>query len=119
MNEVVANATCMTVSDRSLRNSSRQRARCTPVISRSFEHYTGDSAILTRYHPNFEGEHSGSVQGPSTSLFLPSTSRGNLLFDGYSIPIPRRHDTFTNIHVFSGIRTQVQRHSCQMNEAVA
>ncbi|GFW60996.1 hypothetical protein TNCV_4872061 [Trichonephila clavipes] len=36
---VAANATCLTVSDRDSRISSRQRARCTRVISRCFEHH--------------------------------------------------------------------------------
>ncbi|GFT86458.1 hypothetical protein TNCV_3259551 [Trichonephila clavipes] len=30
--------------------------------------------------------------------------------------MPRRHHTFTNIHVFSGIRTQSQRHSSQRRQ---
>ncbi|GFS79102.1 uncharacterized protein TNCV_4408271 [Trichonephila clavipes] len=42
---VVAKATCLTVSDRSPRNSSWQRAKCMPLLSPSFEHHTGDSAI--------------------------------------------------------------------------
>ncbi|GFX97221.1 hypothetical protein TNCV_557111 [Trichonephila clavipes] len=42
---VVANATCLTSSDRSPQNSSWQGARCTPVVNRSFEHHTGDSTI--------------------------------------------------------------------------
>ncbi|GFW96606.1 hypothetical protein TNCV_2846631 [Trichonephila clavipes] len=33
------------MSDRGPRNSSRQRAGCTPVVSRRFQHHTGDSTI--------------------------------------------------------------------------
>ncbi|GFW45349.1 hypothetical protein TNCV_4734561 [Trichonephila clavipes] len=40
---VVVNAACLTVSERSPWNSSRQRASCAPVISSSFENRTGDS----------------------------------------------------------------------------
>ncbi|GFV38100.1 hypothetical protein TNCV_3829471 [Trichonephila clavipes] len=37
---VIANATCLMVSDRRPRNSTRQRTRCTPVVR-----YAGDSLI--------------------------------------------------------------------------
>ncbi|GFV48103.1 hypothetical protein TNCV_3027861 [Trichonephila clavipes] len=40
---VVTNATCLTMSDRGPRNSSWQRATCTHVVIRSFEHHPGDS----------------------------------------------------------------------------
>ncbi|GFX01989.1 hypothetical protein TNCV_371781 [Trichonephila clavipes] len=36
------------VSNRRLRNSSWQRAKCTPVVSHSFEHYTSDSAYTSK-----------------------------------------------------------------------
>ncbi|GFY27513.1 hypothetical protein TNCV_2071331 [Trichonephila clavipes] len=39
------------VSDKGLRNSSRQTARRTPVVSRSFEHHAGDSTIWFRSSP--------------------------------------------------------------------
>ncbi|GFW72593.1 hypothetical protein TNCV_3798211 [Trichonephila clavipes] len=42
---VVDNTTCLTISDRGPRNSLRQIAGCTPVISRNFEHHAGDSTI--------------------------------------------------------------------------
>ncbi|GFV59320.1 hypothetical protein TNCV_2340611 [Trichonephila clavipes] len=36
----------------------------------------------------------------------------------YSTPMPRRHYTFTNIHVFSGIRTQALRHSSKIKTSI-
>ncbi|GFW33316.1 hypothetical protein TNCV_2859931 [Trichonephila clavipes] len=42
---VAANATCLTVSDRGPRNSSRQKTTCTPVVIRIFEHHAGDSTF--------------------------------------------------------------------------
>ncbi|GFW96905.1 hypothetical protein TNCV_2160401 [Trichonephila clavipes] len=39
--KAVVNVSCLTVSDRGPRNSSPQRARCTPVVGRNFEHHTG------------------------------------------------------------------------------
>ncbi|GFV50026.1 hypothetical protein TNCV_2354111 [Trichonephila clavipes] len=42
---VVANATCLTVSDRGPGNSSWQRSRCTPVVIRSFENHSGGSTF--------------------------------------------------------------------------
>ncbi|GFX79104.1 hypothetical protein TNCV_3913891 [Trichonephila clavipes] len=43
---VVSDAICSAVSDRGLRNSSWQGASCMPVVSRSFEHHTGDSTVF-------------------------------------------------------------------------
>ncbi|GFW67112.1 hypothetical protein TNCV_4031301 [Trichonephila clavipes] len=40
---VVANATCLTKSDRGPRNSSWKGARRTPVVGLGLEHHTGDS----------------------------------------------------------------------------
>ncbi|GFW37700.1 hypothetical protein TNCV_415861 [Trichonephila clavipes] len=42
---VAANSTCLTVSDRGLRNSSRKRSECTPVASCISEHYAGDKTF--------------------------------------------------------------------------
>ncbi|GFT26069.1 hypothetical protein TNCV_2332531 [Trichonephila clavipes] len=65
-----------------------------------------------RFHPSFEEEHPGEGQGLPTSHSLPPTSREDLwLFIEY--PVPQRHYTFTNIHVFSWIQTQALRHSSQ------
>ncbi|GFX99122.1 hypothetical protein TNCV_2493031 [Trichonephila clavipes] len=107
-------------------NSSWQGASCTPVVGRKFEHHTGYSTL---FHSNFEGEHTRSGQRPPTSLLLPQTSprvakqcevnihslapptsREDIQLDGYlSTPMPQKHSTFTNIHAFSGIRTQALR----------
>ncbi|GFX25961.1 hypothetical protein TNCV_2303431 [Trichonephila clavipes] len=65
------------------RNSSWQGASCTPDISRSFEHHTGNSTIFLGSTPIFEGERSGGGQSPPTSLPLPTTSRENMRLDGY------------------------------------
>ncbi|GFV26269.1 hypothetical protein TNCV_64581 [Trichonephila clavipes] len=61
--------TCLKASDRGLRNSSRQRDTCTPVISRSFGHHStiwlGSTPIL-REHP---GDGQGSrLSSPSKKL---------------------------------------------------
>ncbi|GFV63142.1 hypothetical protein TNCV_3025711 [Trichonephila clavipes] len=45
---------------------------------------------------------------------LPPTTREDLRLNGYlDYPMPQRHYTFTNIPVFSGIRTQSLRHRSQ------
>ncbi|GFT17614.1 hypothetical protein TNCV_2587281 [Trichonephila clavipes] len=48
---VAANATYLTVSNLVLRNSSCQRARCRPVVSRRIEQHTGDSTIWLGFIP--------------------------------------------------------------------
>ncbi|GFX34365.1 hypothetical protein TNCV_3227111 [Trichonephila clavipes] len=55
----------------------------THVVSRRFEHHTGDSTFLARFHPNLEGEYSGGGQKPLTFLPLPRTSREDMRRDGY------------------------------------
>ncbi|GFU07347.1 hypothetical protein TNCV_2656531 [Trichonephila clavipes] len=60
-------------------------------------------------HPNFEGEPGGGQESP-TSLLFPPTSREDLRLDGYLV---QRHYTFINIHTFSRIQTQAQRHGSQ------
>ncbi|GFV67586.1 hypothetical protein TNCV_4622661 [Trichonephila clavipes] len=62
---------------RGSQNSSRQRVKCTPAVSRSFESHTA------RFYPNFEVEHPGGGQRPLTSLPLPSTSQEDLRLEGY------------------------------------
>ncbi|GFX80697.1 hypothetical protein TNCV_758041 [Trichonephila clavipes] len=55
-----------------------------------------------------------TTQGPPISLPLPPTSRDDLQLDSYlENPMSQRHYAFTNIHAFSGIRTQALRHSSQ------
>ncbi|GFS73101.1 hypothetical protein TNCV_686791 [Trichonephila clavipes] len=51
------------VSDRGPRNSSRQWARCTPVVNRSIEHHTGDSTIYLGSNPILRDP--GGVSGAS------------------------------------------------------
>ncbi|GFW75747.1 uncharacterized protein TNCV_4429301 [Trichonephila clavipes] len=88
------NVTCLTVLDRGLRNSSRQRARWTIVVRRSFEHHTGDSTtglvvvpspVIRSPAPNLEGKYLRGCQGPPTSLPLPPTSKEYLRLDGYLV----------------------------------
>ncbi|GFX70066.1 hypothetical protein TNCV_4615041 [Trichonephila clavipes] len=69
------NATCLTKLDRGPTNSSRLRARIfTPVVSLSFEHYTGDSTILFGSTLNLKRENPGGGQG--LSPFFPFHMRG-------------------------------------------
>ncbi|GFS87283.1 myosin-I heavy chain [Trichonephila clavipes] len=66
---VVANATCLTVSDRGPRNSSWQRAECTPVVSCIFEHHVGDSTTWLCSSPVLrESILEVGDQGPPTNL---------------------------------------------------
>ncbi|GFX44201.1 uncharacterized protein TNCV_4119971 [Trichonephila clavipes] len=53
-----------------------------PVVSRSFEHHTGDSTIYLGFTPILRGNTLGNVQGPTTSYPLPPISREDLLLDG-------------------------------------
>ncbi|GFT88861.1 hypothetical protein TNCV_906741 [Trichonephila clavipes] len=55
--DAVTNATCLTMLVRDPRNSSWQRAKCTPVVIRSFEPHSGDSTFWHQNHLNFEKEH--------------------------------------------------------------
>ncbi|GFV56045.1 uncharacterized protein TNCV_2266311 [Trichonephila clavipes] len=65
------------MSDRGPRNSSRQRARCTPVVSRNFEQHTNDSTSRLGSTPALRENTLGVVKG------LPPTSREDLRLDGY------------------------------------
>ncbi|GFV60117.1 hypothetical protein TNCV_3886351 [Trichonephila clavipes] len=70
-----------------------------------------ETGCTSPFYPNFELEHPGRGQRPTTSLSLPSTSREELRLDGYTeYPIPQRHYTFINIYAFSEIRTQALRY---------
>ncbi|GFU53394.1 hypothetical protein TNCV_4421721 [Trichonephila clavipes] len=90
------------------------KSKVTPVVSRSFEHHTGDSTIWLVSTPILMEDTWGG-QGPPTPLPLLPTTREDLRLDGYleSTLMPQKHYTFTNIHVFSGIRTKFLRHSSQ------
>ncbi|GFV26420.1 hypothetical protein TNCV_4476291 [Trichonephila clavipes] len=69
--------------------------------SHSFEHHTGGQNDLACFHPIFKEDTLG-WSGAPTSLPLPPTAREDLRLDGYlEYPMPQRHYTFTNIHVFS------------------
>ncbi|GFT55105.1 hypothetical protein TNCV_2325981 [Trichonephila clavipes] len=70
---------------------------------------------FVRFRPNFEEEHPGGNQRPSTSLPLPPTSRENLWLDGY-LEYPHAAKAlyiYKHVHAFPGIGTQAQRHSSQ------
>ncbi|GFX58007.1 hypothetical protein TNCV_4047651 [Trichonephila clavipes] len=58
----VTNANCLTMSYGGPRNSSLQRARCTPVIKLSFEHYTVDSTVWLDSTPIFRKNTLGVVR---------------------------------------------------------
>ncbi|GFS54903.1 uncharacterized protein TNCV_3576211 [Trichonephila clavipes] len=70
------------MSGRGPRNSPRQKDRCTPVVSHTFEHHTGESTSLARLHPNFK-EHPRDCQGTPKSIPLSPTSRKDLGLEGY------------------------------------
>ncbi|GFX73628.1 uncharacterized protein TNCV_1263971 [Trichonephila clavipes] len=70
------------MSDRGLRNSSWQGARCTPVVSCSFEHHTSVSTIWLVSTPILR-ENTIEGQRPTASLPLLPTSREDLRLDGY------------------------------------
>ncbi|GFS65836.1 hypothetical protein TNCV_390671 [Trichonephila clavipes] len=53
------------VSDGSPGNSSLQMARCTPVVSQSFQRHTSDWKIGLGYTPIFEVKHPGGGQSCS------------------------------------------------------
>ncbi|GFU76816.1 hypothetical protein TNCV_4519731 [Trichonephila clavipes] len=55
--------------------------------------------------PEFRGRTPWGGQGPPTSLPLPPTTREDLRLE---FPIPQRHFSFTNFHVFIGIQTAPQ-----------
>ncbi|GFW81789.1 hypothetical protein TNCV_2884631 [Trichonephila clavipes] len=54
----------------------------------------------------------GVGQEPPTSHSLPPTSQEDLRLDG-CLEYPHLYYTFTNIHFFTGIRTQALLHSSQ------
>ncbi|GFY01243.1 nibrin [Trichonephila clavipes] len=60
------------------------------VVSRSFEHHTGDSTIWLSFTPVLR-EDTWGRQGPPTSLPLPPTSLEDLQLDGYLLSIGGYH----------------------------
>ncbi|GFX36654.1 uncharacterized protein TNCV_580331 [Trichonephila clavipes] len=58
------------------------KGEVTPVVSRSFEHHTGDRTIWLGFTQILR-EHPGGGQGNPTYLPLPPTSREDLRLDGY------------------------------------
>ncbi|GFV00116.1 hypothetical protein TNCV_4057871 [Trichonephila clavipes] len=60
--------------------------------------------FLPRFHPNLEGEYPEGVSGTSHLSSFPPTWQEDLRLEGYlEYPLPQRHYTLINIHVFSGI----------------
>ncbi|GFT25950.1 hypothetical protein TNCV_2807891 [Trichonephila clavipes] len=81
---VVTNVTCLTISDRGPRSSSWQRARCTPVVSRSFEYHAGDSTFWLGFTPILR-ENTLGVGRRLPPLFpFHQPKRGDLRLDRYS-----------------------------------
>ncbi|GFT33696.1 hypothetical protein TNCV_4382241 [Trichonephila clavipes] len=102
------------MSDQGSRNSSRQRSRCKPVVSCSFEHHAGDRTFWLGSKPVLRENTLGVVRGlPPLFPFCQPHERTGGSTAIYSTPMPQRRYTFTNIHAFSGIRTQALRHSSQ------
>ncbi|GFU81927.1 hypothetical protein TNCV_2537361 [Trichonephila clavipes] len=71
------------MSYRGSRNSLRQRAKCTPVVSRSFEYHSGDSTFWLGSTPILRGNTLGMVRGfhqssPSTNLMRGLAAHGYL-----------------------------------------
>ncbi|GFW67143.1 neuroligin-4, X-linked [Trichonephila clavipes] len=89
------------LSNRSPRNSSRQRTICMPVISSIFEHHADDSTIWIRSTPILWEKALEGSEVPPTSLPLLPTSRDDFRLDGYLAYSPCRK----GIHAFSRIRT--------------
>ncbi|GFU67594.1 uncharacterized protein TNCV_1643431 [Trichonephila clavipes] len=82
--QVVASiVSCLTASARGARISSRQRAKWTPVISRSFEHHTGDSTISLSSILILRKKILECLKAHRTSLPFPQTSREDMRLDGY------------------------------------
>ncbi|GFW80198.1 uncharacterized protein TNCV_461061 [Trichonephila clavipes] len=75
---VVTNSTCLTMSNQGPLNSSWKRARCTPVVSRSLEHHSGDGIFCLGCTPILRGG-----QRPPTSFPRPPTSRDDMRLGGY------------------------------------
>ncbi|GFW60591.1 uncharacterized protein TNCV_569371 [Trichonephila clavipes] len=84
------------------------------AIQLALEHHAGDSTFSTRFNPNLERENPVGGQGPPTSPTSTNYTRGLAARRLFRVPPCRkRHCTFTNILVFSGIRTQSLRHRSQ------
>ncbi|GFV58857.1 hypothetical protein TNCV_4132191 [Trichonephila clavipes] len=87
---------------------------CTPFVSRSLEHHASDSTFWFVSTPILRENTPRGVQVPRIYLRIPPNSREEVRLSGYlEYSMPQRQYAFTNIHVFSGIRIQVQRHSSQ------
>ncbi|GFU54602.1 hypothetical protein TNCV_2160751 [Trichonephila clavipes] len=79
---------------------------CVKDIYREFERISQE---CSKKEENFGGGHF-----PSASLPLTPTTREDFRLNDYlEYPMPQRHYTFTNIHIFSGIRTQSLRYGSQ------
>ncbi|GFT19179.1 hypothetical protein TNCV_303101 [Trichonephila clavipes] len=81
-----------------------------PVVSRSFEHHACDRTILLSFTPIWTENTLGVFRGLSPLFpFQQPHERacGSTVIK--STPMQRSHNTFTNNHVFSGIRILSQR----------
>ncbi|GFW44900.1 hypothetical protein TNCV_4512141 [Trichonephila clavipes] len=102
------------MSDRGTQNSSSERARCMPLVIRSFQHHAGDSTLRLSSSTILREKVSRMVRGlPSIFSFHQPHERTNALTAIWSTQMSQRDISFTNIHTFSGIRTQALRHSSQ------
>ncbi|GFY21704.1 hypothetical protein TNCV_1168481 [Trichonephila clavipes] len=85
----------------------------THVVSRSFEHHTGDRTIYLGFTPMLR-EKTLEVVRTFPPLFLHQPHERTCSSTAIlSTLMQRRHYTFTKIHVFSGILTPAQWHGCQ------
>ncbi|GFW80711.1 hypothetical protein TNCV_3235631 [Trichonephila clavipes] len=75
-----------------------------PVIRHSFEHHAGDSTIWLGSIRILKEVPPGGGQGLLFPLHQPHKRTGGSAAI-QSTPLPQKHYTFTNTHVFSGIQT--------------
>ncbi|GFT33877.1 hypothetical protein TNCV_4383671 [Trichonephila clavipes] len=83
------------------------------VLSISFEHHAGDSTFWLGYTPIMRENTLDVVVGLATLLFSLASQEDLRLYGYLEYPMPQRHYTFTNIHVFSEIQTRALRRSSQ------
>ncbi|GFX46787.1 hypothetical protein TNCV_4039351 [Trichonephila clavipes] len=87
-----------------------------PVVSRSFESHASNNTIWLGSTPILWDNTLGGVRGlpPLFPFYQPhERTCGSMAIQ--STHMPQRHYTFTNIHAFSGIRTQALQHRSQLH----